>query len=110
MKSTNARQSGTERWNDPEEGSEGQDVHLNVTKARTKILFYAREGITWNNVITQSKCSDQGSVIGGAVLNTNSGGKYFRSSERKSTLTRSKVNNCKCQRSLPDTQRPVQHH
>lgn len=39
-----------ERWNDPEEGSEEQDVNMNVTKARNKMCFA-------NTVITQSKCT-----------------------------------------------------
>lgn len=58
-----ARQSGTGRRNDPEEGSEEQDVNFNVTKARKKMMFYARAEIAWNTVITQSKC---GSVRRGA--------------------------------------------
>lgn len=65
LERANARQSGTERWNDPAEGSEGQDVNLNVTKAREKMLFYARAEIALSTVITQSKC-DLHSVRGTA--------------------------------------------
>jgi len=34
VQNTNARQSGTARRNDPEEENEGQDVNVNVMKAR----------------------------------------------------------------------------
>ena len=56
MESTNACQSGTERQSDSEEENEGQDVNLNVSKARKKMLFYARAEIALNKSVTQSKC------------------------------------------------------
>lgn len=56
MENTNARQSWSERQKDPEEENEGQDVNLNVTKARKKMLFSAKAEIALNNRVTQSKC------------------------------------------------------
>lgn len=71
VESTNARQSWTERWNDPEEGNEGQDVNLNVTKARKKnvVLCQGRNCFEYCDNSKQMWIRQRRSR--GAVLNTN---------------------------------------